>query len=161
MSDSYKTIVWATDGSDGAETALDEALRLAALSGGQIHAVHCDQRLNGRAGGWPALPDEDDRRVTIRRRVERMRAEGVPVELQIRTSHREAADTVADIAKDLGADVIVCGTRGLGALSGVLLGSFTQRLLHVAPCPVLAVGPRGRLTAAAHETETEAASAPR
>lgn len=136
----YQTIIWATDGSGGADVALDEALRLAELSGGRIVAVHCDQRLNGRAGGWPALPDEDDMRVAIRRKVEEQRADGVDIDVVIRRSHQEAADVVAAIADELGGDVIVCGTRGRGALAGAFLGSFTQRLLHVAPCPVLAVG---------------------
>jgi nucleotide-binding universal stress UspA family protein len=135
----YNTVIWATDGSDTADAALDEALRLANLSGGRIVAVHCNQRLTGRAAAWPALADEDDLRAKIRRQVAGLRSEGVDIALAIRRSHREAADVVAALAGELGGDVIVCGTRGLGAFSG----SFTQRLLHVAPCPVLAVRARG------------------
>ena len=135
----YKNIIWATDGSDGADLALAEALRLAATTDGRIVAVHCDQRLNGRAMAWPALPDEEDRRVKIRRQVAELRADGVDIDIVMRKSHREAADVVGEIAADLGADIIVCGTRGVGAFSGALLGAFTMRLLHVAPCPVLAV----------------------
>ena len=46
-------------------------------------------------------------------------------------------------ARELSADVIVVGTRGHGRRSGMLLGSVTQRLLHVAPCPVVAVPVHG------------------
>ena len=149
----YETLIWATDGSDGADLALDEALHLAELSGGRIVAVHCDQRLNGRAMGWPALPDEEDRRIKIRRQVAELTATGVDIEVVIRKSHREAADIVAAIAAELGGDVIVCGTRGQGALAGAFLGSFTQRLLHVAPCPVLAVSEREAKRSATRKRE--------
>ena len=54
-----------------------------------------------------------------------------------------AAHTIAEEAKEAGADLIVVGTRGHTALAGLLLGSVTQRLLHIAPCPVLAVPPEG------------------
>ena len=146
----YTTVIWATDGSAGADIALDEALRLAAAGRGRIVAVHCDQRMSGRAMAWPVLADEDDRRATIRRRVAALAESGVDVELVIRRSHREAADVVAAIAAELGADVVVCGTRGLGSISGALHGSFTKRLLHEAPCPVLVVPER-----ATKATETQ------
>jgi nucleotide-binding universal stress UspA family protein len=135
----YKTIIWATDGSDGADAALDEALRLVELSGGRIVAVHCDHRLTGRAMAWPALADEDDRLIKIHRQVDELKNKGVDIELVIRRSRREPDDIVASTTTQVGGDVIVCGTRGFGALAGAFLGSFTQRLLHVAPCPVLAV----------------------
>lgn len=151
----YDTLIWASDGSEGADLALREVRRLV-QTGGHIVAVHCDQRLYGRAGTWPVLADEEDLRAKIGRQVDELRAEGVEIELDVRRSHREAADVVAEAAAELSADVIVCGTRGHGPLTGAFLGSFTQRLLHVAPCPVLAVGPRSGLAAAAREIELEA-----
>lgn len=143
----YETIIWSTDGSAEADLALEEALRLAALSGGHIVAVHCDQRLDGRAMGLPVLPDEADRKVKIRRQVDELSADGGDIDVVVRKSRREAADVVAETAAELAADVIVCGTRGLGTFSGAFLGSFTLRLLHVAPCPVLAVRTTARTTA--------------
>jgi nucleotide-binding universal stress UspA family protein len=60
-----------------------------------------------------------------------------------KTSVGAAGHVIADLARERQADVIVVGTRGHTALGGLLLGSVTQRLLHIAPCPVLAVPARG------------------
>ena len=49
------------------------------------------------------------------------------------------AHMIADVARGFGADVVVVGTRGHTAIGGLLLGSVTQRLLHIATCPVLAI----------------------
>jgi nucleotide-binding universal stress UspA family protein len=138
----YETIIWASDGSDGADAALDEALRIAAFGGAHLIAVHCDQRLDGRFGNWPVLADEEDIHARIRGRVDELMSRGIDVELVVRHSHEEAADAVAAIASARDADLIVCGTRGLGALGRFVRGSFTQRLLHIAPCAVLAVPAR-------------------
>ncbi len=135
----YKTVIWATDGSEGADAALAEARRLVDPVGGRIIAAHCNQRLTGRAMAFAAWPDEDERWTKIRGQVDRLLAEGFDADFAVRRSHGAPADVVAAIAGELGGDVIVCGTRGHGAVSGALLGSFTHRLLHVAPCPVLAV----------------------
>ena len=69
-----------------------------------------------------------------------------------------AAHMIADIARELGADVIVVGTRGHTAIGGLLLGSVTQRLLHIATCPVLAIPAK---VAVAHEPEHELVEAAR
>ena len=111
----YRTIIWATDGSAEADLALVEAIELA------------------RAAGWPALPDEDDRRVKIRTQLTELETQGIETELIVRRTHEDASEAVAEVAAQIDADVIVCGTRA------TRLGSFTKRLLHEAPCPVLAV----------------------
>ena len=135
----YKKIIWATDGSEEADLALGEARGLARLQSGRIVAVHCDQLMTGRAQGYPVVADEEDIQVKIRRQVAQLRQMGVDIELLVRRAHEHAADVVAAIADELAADVIVCGTRGRGALEGILLGSFTHRLVHLAHCPVLVV----------------------
>ena len=53
----------------------------------------------------------------------------------------QPAHSVADLANEVGADLIVVGTRGHSPTVGVLAGSVAQRLLQVASCPVLAVPP--------------------
>jgi nucleotide-binding universal stress UspA family protein len=46
---------------------------------------------------------------------------------------------VSITAEEIGADLIVMGTRGLAGVKHVLLGSVAERTLRAAPCPVLTV----------------------
>jgi len=136
----FKTIVWATDGSEAAERALPTVLDLVNDSGAKLLVVHADERLGGRAGGWPALADEGDLRTALRSKVHDLIESGIDASFRVvAVTNRDPADIVADAAREAAADLIVVGTRGHGRISGMLLGSVTQRLLHVAPCPVLAV----------------------
>jgi nucleotide-binding universal stress UspA family protein len=136
-----ETIIWATDGSSGAEEALPAACELADLSGGQIVAVFVSHRFGGLAGGWTGASLEDDVVALIEHQVDDLRERGYFANLVVRRSHQDAAETLALVATELHADVITCGTHGRTPAASALLGSFTQRLLHVAPCPVFAVPP--------------------
>ena len=51
------------------------------------------------------------------------------------------AHSIDEIADEVGADLIVVGTRGHSPVAGLLLGSVTQRLLHIASQPILAIPP--------------------
>jgi nucleotide-binding universal stress UspA family protein len=44
---------------------------------------------------------------------------------------------IIDTAKDKGADLIVMGTHGRTGLSHVLMGSVAEKVVRLAPCPVL------------------------
>jgi nucleotide-binding universal stress UspA family protein len=46
------------------------------------------------------------------------------------------SDTIVRVAREMHADHIVMGTRGLNALGGLLLGSVTTRAVHLAHVPV-------------------------
>jgi len=99
--------------------------------------------------------DEDELQTKIRLQADELRSEGLDVTLRIEMGAAPgAAHMIADLARRFGADVIVVGTRGHTAIGGLLLGSVTQRLLHIASCPVLAV-PAGGSTPKARERELE------
>lgn len=50
-----------------------------------------------------------------------------------------AADEILDQAKSLKADLLVMGTRGLSKVGGMLMGSVSQKVVSLAPCPCLTV----------------------
>lgn len=136
----FDTIIWATDGSENADRALPYAKALADGLDHKLVAVHCKEIFAGRGGGWPVLADEGELQEKVRRQVEEARDEGLDATLQIIPAAAPgAAHTIADFAREIGADAIVVGTRGHSPVAGLLLGSLTQRLLHIAPCPIMAV----------------------
>lgn len=135
----FKRIIWATDGSERADQALPYAKALAA--GGSLLVLHCEELLFGRVGVYPPLAD-DQLEEKIRKQVAKARSEGVKTTFQlVAGGSRHAADAIADVARETGADLVVVGSHGYSAVAGLLLGSVTQQLLHVAPCPVLAIPP--------------------
>jgi nucleotide-binding universal stress UspA family protein len=137
----FKTIVWATDGSESADAALPYAKSLAAQNGAALVVAHAVEHIVGmRAAGYPVHVDEEQIRAKIERQTAELKEAGIDVSSKaVGGASPGAAHMIADIAREVGADVIVVGTRGHTALAGLLVGSVTQRLLHLAPCPVLAV----------------------
>lgn len=49
------------------------------------------------------------------------------------------AESIIEVSKENDCDLIVMGTRGLGGLRGLLLGSQIHKVINLAHCPVLAV----------------------
>lgn len=64
-----------------------------------------------------------------------------PVATNFKTAVGKPAEVLTQLAQSEDADLIVVGTRGHSSVVGLLLGSVTQRLLHIASVPVLAVPP--------------------
>ena len=63
----------------------------------------------------------------------------VPCEIHSELIEGDAATSIIEVAKTRKSDVIVMGSRGLGTLAGLLLGSTSQKVVSHAPCPVLIV----------------------
>ena len=143
----FKKIVWATDGSESADKALDVAKLLVQESGGELVAVHCEEfTLPGKGGGSLSVAaNEDDLRAKIDQQVAALSGNGMTVSLErARAKVGGAAHAIAEAAASHQSDAIVVGTRGLTPIGGLLVGSMTQRLLHVSPCPVIAVPTRAK-----------------
>jgi nucleotide-binding universal stress UspA family protein len=51
----------------------------------------------------------------------------------------DPAEVIADYAKEKGCDQIIMGTRGLGSIVGLLLGSVAIKVIHLTEVPVLLV----------------------
>jgi nucleotide-binding universal stress UspA family protein len=138
-----KTIVWASDGSESAARALPHATALLDGEGAMLIAVHVvqesfeDKPDSAAADGHaPALVDQ------VRSLVTDVTERGVKGVLRVvNFPGTQPAQSIANLATEVGADMIVVGTRGHSPVAGVFAGSVAQRLLQVAPCPVLAVPP--------------------
>ena len=69
----------------------------------------------------------------------------------------DPAHALVDIIERFECDAVVMGARGLGALSGALVGSVSQALTRASPVPVMIVRPRAAPEAEADETEAPSA----
>jgi nucleotide-binding universal stress UspA family protein len=137
----FKTIVWATDGSELADRALPVVTGLARLHRSKIVAVHANEVLAGRFGGGSLLADDPDLVKKIERQVEELRQAGFVAELRVVRGIDGVPALIAHAAESVDAGLIVLGTHGHGGVASALLGSVARGLLHEASCPVLAVPP--------------------
>jgi nucleotide-binding universal stress UspA family protein len=70
----------------------------------------------------------------------RQRAEALGVsDVRLESETGDVAQSIIEAARRDEVDMIVLGKRGLGRLSGLLLGSVSQKLVSVAPCAVIVV----------------------
>jgi nucleotide-binding universal stress UspA family protein len=141
----FKKVIWATDGSDSADRALPLAKTIATESHAPLVVVYSEEfTLPGKGGGSvPVHANEEELQKKIEGQVAELSSDGLTATLEsTRSQVGGAAHSIAEIATREQADLIVIGTRGHTPLAGLLLGSVTQRLLHIAPCPVLAVPAR-------------------
>ncbi len=62
-----------------------------------------------------------------------------PAEIHTELIEGSPAEAIIEVAKTRESNVIVMGSRGMGTLTGLVLGSTSQKVVSHAPCPVLIV----------------------
>jgi nucleotide-binding universal stress UspA family protein len=114
----FETVVWASDGSPNADRALEVAKTLALDRGASIVVVHVVQHYATHED-LAVYPDEDRVKRKLEQTVEQLSNDGFKASLRI-TDHvgPQPAHEIADIAREVRADLIVMGTRGHGAIAG-------------------------------------------
>ncbi len=144
MSVQVRQILVPIDFSEHADSILEWAIHLAEEHGSHLtllHAYHSPvefQQLEGTylpADFWTTVKNEAEQ--SLESHAQRVRAAGVPVDVVVREGY--PATVIEECADEIGADLIVIGTRGHTGLKHLLLGSIAERVVQKAHCPVLTV----------------------
>ena len=139
-----RRIMVATDGSEGADRAVDLAAELAKAFGGELLIVTVGGNLSGeemrqleRAEGniGEALDMLADQILTAAK----TRAERLGISIRLRSAWGDPAQSIIETAARESSDTLVVGRRGRGRLAGLLLGSVSQKIASLAPCTVVIV----------------------
>lgn len=138
------TVLIASDGSDDANDAARRAVALLGV-GHRYVLVHVATLTLPGPGGRLANPDlygQIEGRIDdqAREAVDATRA-AIDVDAEVRFERGDPGATIARVAGEAGADVVVVGSRGLGAVKGAILGSVSRYVMQHAPCPVLVMRP--------------------
>jgi nucleotide-binding universal stress UspA family protein len=137
----FNKIVLTLDGSQASQRAVSMAAELARRDKAKVVIAHVEEEVIGKGGG-PIHATEDEIQAEIRRQAEELSAQEIETSVEMRSVMLGGpAHAIDEIARSAGADLIVAGTRGQSPVSGLLLGSVTQRLLHISDRPVLVVPP--------------------
>ncbi|UCH47674.1 MAG: universal stress protein [Betaproteobacteria bacterium] len=141
-----KTILVALDGSEHSRRALDEVLKLFATDAMHIHLLSvCEPIHVNEVLFKDTLTDmrqlEDEHTAAGRNIVEtaaaRLKDANISHDAHVEIGH--PAPTIAEFAKKYHCEMIVMGTRGIGAIRTIAVGSVANKVVHLSEVPVLLV----------------------
>jgi nucleotide-binding universal stress UspA family protein len=150
-------ILLATDGSEGAELATRAAIDLADSIGFELHVVYVEplagfmKNSAGEPGYDHGLYEkiEEEAQQKLRKLTWQVKVAGGAVD----GSHLRiggVAEEVAELADELGAGLLVVGSRDRGRIRRALTGSVSDWIVRHALCPVLVVRPQKTTDERAH-----------
>ena len=137
-------VVAAVDLVRGSEDVLQAAAKVASTPDGELHVVHViPSDAVGSLHGDDALRFSnltDDVRAKLEQLATELPASVKHIALHVRVGRADLE--IAQLASDVGADLVVVGTHGHTGLDRLLLGSVGASLIRNAPCPVLVCRPK-------------------
>ncbi|ACC74884.1 universal stress protein [Paraburkholderia phymatum] len=144
----YKTILVAVDGSHTSKQAVQEAVKMASLTSGTVHAVYVvdTSPLFSDAGYFDpiVLTDalRDNGRVALEDAESVCKQSHVACVTELIETEQlndDVAHALQRCAGRIGADLVVLGTHGRRGMQRIVLGSVAERFLRMSKCPVLLV----------------------
>jgi universal stress protein A len=142
-----KSILVATDFGEASDVALNYGRELAARFGATLHVLHVAENIYINAFGaesYAAMAPrlQDELVASARRQLDELLIDsdhsGPPTRGSILTSSSPAS-AIVDYARDNNIGLVVMGTHGRAALAHLVMGSVAERVVRLAPCPVLTV----------------------
>jgi nucleotide-binding universal stress UspA family protein len=148
-------ILHPTDFSELSDYAFGLACALARAPGARVVVLHVGQPpvVAHRDVRTPP-PQAGDYRQALADQLRRIRAPAADVAVEHRLEEGEPAEVIPQVAREIGADLILLGTHGRTGLERLLLGSVAEEVARKAPCPVVSVRVPGPETPAAQEART-------
>ena len=141
-----KNVMVATDFSEPSTVALEYGRELARTYEATLHVLHVTEDLRWRfaADVSPSFPAgaQEDLEASARARIDALLTDEDRTQLHARAvvlTAVSAAEAIVAHAKAETVDVIVIGTHGRSGFAHVLMGSVAERVVRLAPCPVLTV----------------------
>jgi nucleotide-binding universal stress UspA family protein len=138
----FNTVVLGLDGSEGSKLAVPVSSEIAERYGARLVIVHVDERIAAKGGLHPVRPDEELVRRELEEQAQQLSGRGIDTAFEVvEVVLGGPAHAIEEVAERESAELIVVGRRGHSPVAGLVLGSVTQRLLHVAQRSVLAAPP--------------------
>ena len=139
-------VLVATDFGPASETALDYAREFARTFGARLHVLHVVENASVYAGPEAVGVDfarvQADLEAGARNALARLVTAEDRVQLKAETVIRSGSSPtfeIVDYAKNARVDIIIVGTHGRGVMGHLLMGSVAEKVVRLAPCPVLTV----------------------
>ena len=132
------TILFATDGSWDSELAATTAVGLAKITGSELHVVHVGPAVPEHFEPTevePVRTEQDARRVLDEQVKQIQNLVGTVAQSHLKMGG--AAEEVVDLAEELGAGLLVLGSRGRGRIRRLVMGSVSDSVVRHVHCPVL------------------------
>ena len=129
-------ILLPTDGSEDAIRATEAASDLARRCGAELHVVHVWHDVRGFAHDFVKRELRRQGQDILDEQVEKIRASGGEVTKAYLRKGRTSNEVIA-LCKEIDAGLLVVGSRGLGTVRRLLMGSQSEEIVHHAQVPVL------------------------
>ena len=142
----YRSVLVGTDGSATAELAVRHASELARAFGARLTIVTAFSDTGERERVGADVPDDLRWMITDAAGADERAASGRVIAAEVgvkdvhcRVARGDPAEALVDTANDVGADLIVVGSRGMTSASRFIMGSVPNKVSHHAPCDVIIV----------------------
>ncbi|MBW2433419.1 MAG: universal stress protein [Deltaproteobacteria bacterium] len=137
----FKNIVCAYDGSEYSQKALQRAKAIAERFEATLWLVHVFRNPSDLLGYTDYEKLFAKRKSAAQVVLDDARRQLGRTTFPVQEKLQDGLETesILKVAENCKADLIVMGTRGLGAVKGLLVGSVSRKVIHYAECPVMVV----------------------